>query len=150
MPTMFDPNDRAAMLARLRRLGPQSERRWGKMTAPQMVWHLGAQLRHCLGEIDVAPRGNALLHSALFKWLVIDSPMPWPKGKLPTSPEYVAFDTGAWAADVAKLTGLLERWTTRGEANAAVVHPAFGALTGSQVGRLVWRHWDHHLKQFGA
>jgi len=150
MPTMFDANDRAAMLARLKRLAPQASRRWGAMTAPQMVWHLGAQLRHALGEIVVAPRGNAFLRSPLMKWLVIESPMPWPRGKLPTSPEYLAFDLGAFDADVATLAVLLERWAARGEANGSCVHPAFGALTGRQLGKLVHRHWDHHLTQFGV
>lgn len=149
MPTMFDANDRAAMLARLKRLGPQAERRWGKMTAPQMVWHLTAQLRHALGETKVAPRGSWLLRTPLVHWLIIDSTLPWPRSA-PTSPTYLAFDLGEWNADVATLERVLGEWVGRGEANAACVHPAFGALTGRQFGRLVWRHWNHHLTQFGV
>jgi hypothetical protein len=33
--------------------------------------------------------------------------------------------------------------------NAAPEHPAFGRLSGRAWGALVYRHMDHHLRQFG-
>ena len=150
MPSMFREPDRAAIIARIDRLVPGAPRRWGTMTAPQMLWHLDAQLRSLLGELEVAPRGNAVLRSAIVKWLVIDSPMPWPRGKLPTSPEFTRHAPGDWPDDVARLKRDLERWAARGLDAGACVHPAFGPLGAAQTGRLVWRHFDHHLRQFGV
>jgi uncharacterized protein YbjT (DUF2867 family) len=150
MGNMFDARDRAAMVARLHTLAPQAARRWGRMSAPQMVWHLSAQLRSLLDELQVKPRGGRMLRSAFVRWLVIDLPLPFPRGRVPTAPEYVAFETGEWDADVAQLEERLERWAGRGMAAGACVHPAFGPLDGRRTGRLVWKHWNHHLAQFGA
>ncbi len=150
MPSMFHAPNRAAIAARIDRLVVDAPRRWGKMTAPQMVWHLDAQLRSLLGELEVAPRGNAITRSALMKWFIIDSPLPWPRGKAPTAPELARHAPGEWSQDVAKLKQDLERWASRGLAGGACVHPAFGPLDGRQTGCLIWRHFDHHLRQFGA
>ena len=150
MPSMFHAPDREAIEARIDRLAPQARGRWGTMTAPQMVWHLDAQLRSLLGELDVRPRGSAITRSAIVKWLIIDSPMPWPRGKVPTAPEFARHAPGEWPADVAKLKLDLQRWAGRGLAGGASVHAAFGPLDARQTGRLIWRHFDHHLKQFGV
>jgi hypothetical protein len=150
MATMFEPRARAAMIARLHALTPRSQRLWGKMTAPQMVWHLSAQLRHLLGELEVKPRGNALMRSAFIRWLIIDTPLPFPRGKAPTAPEFAAHAPGEWGTDLARLEEQLERWAARGQDSGACEHPAFGPLDGRQTGRLIWKHWDHHLSQFGA
>ena len=150
MGSMFDAQDRAPMVARAHTLTPQAGRRWGSMTAPQMVWHLSAQLRHLLGELEVQPRGAPILRTAFVHWLIIDSPLPFPRGGAQTSPELVAFEPGEWDADVAQLVTRLERWAGRGMAAGACVHPAFGPLDGRQAGKLVWKHWNHHLTQFGV
>jgi hypothetical protein len=34
--------------------------------------------------------------------------------------------------------------------NEAFVHPFFGKMTREQIGRFVYKHFDHHLRQFGA
>jgi hypothetical protein len=30
------------------------------------------------------------------------------------------------------------------------VHPMFGKMTADQWGRSMWKHLDHHLRQFGV
>ncbi len=150
MPTMFDRTARAAMFARLDRLTPASERRWGGLTPEGMVFHLNAQMRNVLGEIEVKPRRTPpFFHWPLFHWLIIDSGMTWPKGA-PTAPQYLSDSPGDIAPLVAQLKERVERMVANGEAKAATVHPAFGPLSGAQMGRLIWRHWNHHLTQFGC
>ena len=52
--SMFDTDCREQMLARLHRLTPESRRRRGRMSAPQMIAHLSDQMRHALGDVPVA------------------------------------------------------------------------------------------------
>ena len=33
--------------------------------------------------------------------------------------------------------------------NPIFIHPFFGPMTKEQVGRFVYKHTDHHLRQFG-
>jgi hypothetical protein len=147
MPTMFDPAARERMRARLRRLAPDARARWGRMSAPQMIGHLKAQMRDLLGELPVRPVPGPL-RNPLLRRLVIDV-LPWPRG-VPTAPEYLAFDPGDWTAEVAELERHLETWVARGEAACGTEHPAFGRLDGRMMGRLLHRHWNHHLTQFGV
>lgn len=148
MPTMLDPAARERMKARLRRLTPDAGARWGRMNALQMMWHLNAQLRDLLGETKAKPMPGPLRHPVL-RWLIIDV-LPWPKGKAPSAPEYLAFDPGDWQSEMAALEERLERWTARPVADCAADHPAFGSIGGAMMGRLLHKHWNHHLTQFGV
>ena len=149
MPTMFDPAARAALFARLDRLTSTTQRRWGGFTPEQMVFHLDAQMRNVLGEMKVAPRPTPPVFKwPVFHWLIIDSGMPWPKST-PTAPQYLSDSPGELSTLVPQLKARIERMIANGEASAATLHPAFGPLDGPTMGRLLWRHWNHHLTQFG-
>ena len=69
---------------------------------------------------------------------------------MPTAPELLARSPRDWHADVADLQALVHRFTPRGAAGRWPEHPAFGTLSERAWGVLVYRHMDHHLKQFGA
>ncbi len=48
----------------------------------------------------------------------------------------------------ARLAELLERWGTG--TRMAATHPFFGSMTRSSWGVLGYKHFDHHLRQFGV
>ncbi len=146
MPTLLDPTARAVVVQRLRSVSASSARRWGTMTAPQMLCHIADQLRVALGEIPARDRSTLLLRT-LFKWLIVETPLRFPPGKTKTVREMLTSRPTDWAEDMAACEGLIERV---GMGGAVAVHPAFGALTPRQWGLLCWKHLDHHLRQFGA
>lgn len=148
MPSMRDPEVRARMLSRLGSLTDATRARWGRMSAAQMAAHLDAQMRDVLGEIVVAPR-PVQMRNPLMQWLIIEV-MPWPKGKLPTAPEYVVATPGELASVVAGLRERVERWSSLPDHAAGTVHPFFGPLPAAKLGKLLWKHWTHHLTQFGV
>jgi hypothetical protein len=119
------------------------------MRPAEMIWHLDAHLRVLLGEVTLEPDRRPLLRNALVRWAVVDSPLPWPRG-FRTAAGMERYAPGEWAGDLAALALRLERFVARGEAAAAFVHPIFGSLDGRACGRLLWRHWHHHLTQFGV
>ena len=145
MPTLLDPTARAVVVQRLRRLSPETERRWGTMSAPQMLCHIADQLRVALGEIPATDR-STLFRRTLLKWLAVNVPLKWPRGRVKTVREMQTSRPAEWADDLAACEGLIERV---GMGGAAAVHPALGPLTPREWGRLCWRHLDHHLTQFG-
>ena len=147
MKTLWDPAARAELCDRIGRLTPEASRRWGTMSAPQMVAHLVDSLRMALGELPVTSK-NLPLRFTPIKQLVIYW-MPFPKSA-PTAPELVARVPTDWPGDCASLITLVERFAARGRSAGWPDHPAFGRLTASQWGVLVYRHMDHHLRQFGV
>jgi hypothetical protein len=132
---------------RVQRLTPQQPPQWGKMSAAQMVAHLADSLRMASGELEVAPKKLPLRFSPL-KELVLYV-LPIPKG-LPTAPELIRRKPRDWSMEIADLREQLNGLVERGAEALAPSHPAFGALSPKQWGVLVYRHMDHHLRQFGV
>jgi uncharacterized protein DUF1569 len=148
MKTLLDPVWHQALLARFRGLRPEAPGRWGRMTAPQMLAHLADQMRYTLGEYRVTLHHGALrwplAKQAVMYWL------PWPKGRIKGSPEMFLTPPGSWSADLARFESLLGRFVGQNAATDWPEHPFFGRMTQQSWGRFCYRHFDHHLRQFGA
>ncbi|MBI2406779.1 MAG: DUF1569 domain-containing protein [Gemmatimonadetes bacterium] len=145
--SIYDPAVRASLLARIDRLGASDSARWGQFTAPKMVTHLIESLRMAANEIAVPPR-STFLSNRLVRYLVIYV-LPFPRGA-PTARQLLARAPDTWASDVSALKTTLERTAAIDPNVAWPAHPAFGDINGSDWGVLIYRHMDHHLRQFGA
>jgi hypothetical protein len=162
MKTLANEKDRADLIARLRKIRPDTPRRWGRMTAPQMIMHLSDAFLGLLGERQLPaelalpssgkPRRRAPIRRAFRKWYAITSPLPWPHG-VRTRPEVDAEKGGTppgdFATDLAKLEELCVRFAGPAAASRRPVHYLFGTLTEAEWCRWGWRHVNHHLTQFG-
>jgi uncharacterized protein with PQ loop repeat len=149
--TLADADCKTALLARVKALRSDGMRRWGRMTAHQMVCHLIDCNRMALGEVVVTPPA-ARLPRAIVKWVSLYTPLPWPKG-LPTNPELDqdigGMRPGDFARDVAALEATVERLTSRAGRGGWPRHPDFGAMSEGDWLRWAYLHMDHHLRQFG-
>ncbi len=147
-PTIFDDACRQRIVARFEALRPDARARWGRMSAPQMVAHLTDQMHHALGDSPVEARSGPLRWPPV-RWLSIYL-VPWPKGKIQGPPEAFTTQPVSWDADVGGLLALVERFAARGARADWPHHALFGAMTGRDWGVFVHKHFDHHLRQFGA
>jgi hypothetical protein len=147
MKSMWQEATRRELQDRLATLTPGAPGQWGRFTAPQMVAHIAESYRSSLGELAVRSRNLPLRYTPL-KQLVIYW-LPFPKNA-PTAPELLARKPGDWASDVAAVHELMDRFVTRNREDAWPVHAAFGRLSGKQWGILMYRHTDHHFRQFGV
>ena len=151
MPSIFRSDRQHELLARLRKLSPESHRKWGRMTPQQAVCHLADSFRGVLGDRVVAPTVVGL-RRRLIRFVAFTLPLPWPKG-VPTSPEIDAEKGGTapgdFEADVAQLESLLGRFVET-DGRTLPPHYAWGAMSRGVWGRYGYRHVDHHLKQFGV
>ena len=152
MKTLARPRDREEILSRLARIHPGSARRWGTMTAHQMVCHLSDAFRMAMGNKLVSP-ASGLVQRTIIKWVALYTPLPWPPG-VATRPEITqglgGTCPGDFAADVADLVTLMERFTAQPGSIMWPDHPIFGRLTEKAWLRWGYLHMDHHLRQFGA
>lgn len=148
MRTVFDPAAYAELRTRLRALAPTAPQRWGRLSAPRMLCHVGDQLRCALGDVPAVVRWTPF-HNRALRFIVVHA-LPWPKGRIPTAPQMLATLPAGWAEDLATVERLLERVAARGESGPWPAHPSFGPIGGREWGWLVYKHTDHHLRQFGA
>jgi hypothetical protein len=152
MNTLARERCKAELLRRLKTLSPESPRRWGRMTAHQMVCHLADSCRMAIGERQVSVASRPIDRTVI-KWIALYLPAPWPAG-VPTRPEVNAEMSGTrpndFAADVAELAALVEALAARRGRNDWPAHPIFGRMSERAWHRWGYLHMDHHLRQFGA
>lgn len=152
MKTLARHRDKAEILRRLGDVRLECVRRWGRMSAHQMVCHLSDSLRMGTGHKPVS-HATSLLHRTIVKWIVLYLPLPWPAGIL-TRPEIDQELAGTrpadFAADVAQLEALLELVTAQTRSFEWQLHPIFGRMSDAAWLRWGYLHMDHHLRQFGA
>lgn len=145
--TMWNENDRAEVLRRFAGLSPAATPKWGSLDAPRMVTHVTDALRASLGELRLAPKGGPLGVWPINALVMFH--LPWPKSA-PTAPELLQRSPANWAAELSALESAVDRFVARDINDTWTPHAAFGKLSGEQWGRLMYRHFDHHLTQFGV
>ena len=134
--------------ARFDRLTPDLAARWGSLTAPRMLAHLGDQMRLVLAKRGVEPRrypGDRPWWRELFLYL-----LPWPRAKLRGPP--AAFETppARWSEDLALLRRQVDEFVALVDEPHWPKHPVFGPMSHRSWGYFCYRHFDHHLRQFGV
>jgi hypothetical protein len=149
MQNLFDPADRDALMARVATLQPSSARHWGKMTVAQMLAHCSASLEvPCGDRVKTQRLLGRVLAPFVRSTTLGDKPFP---RSAPTDPDYKVVDTRDFDTEKARLSALVDRFVGCGrEGTDGVVHSFFGRLSGEEWGRLMFKHLDHHLRQFGA
>jgi hypothetical protein len=136
---------------RLGKLEPQSERRWGKMTAAQMLAHCSVSMQWAVGE--VVPEKGALaarLMGRLVKPMVFRNEDPLRKHS-PMAKSLIVADERDLPRERERLSGLVDKFAAGGAAGCTKnPHSFFGKMTPEEWAILMYKHLDHHLRQFGV
>ena len=149
MKNILKEADYAEIRKRIMTLSDSSLRQWGKMEIQQMLVHCTTQLKLAVGEISAQTRGPSFLRSGLGKWILLSN-LPWIKGA-PTPDEMNVeknnFLLTGIEMEKRDLLNYLEK--AKGQVQLKP-HPFFGNLSRNEWSRLIYKHIDHHLKQFGS
>jgi hypothetical protein len=150
MRNLFDAARAEEVKERILRLGPDGERLWGRMSPAQAVAHCSAGLELALGD-RLPPQmllGRIIGRMLKPKVLGNDEPM---RRNSPTVKGLVVQDERDLGKEQDRLRGLIERFAAGGPA-VCTKHPHsfFGRLTPEEWAILMYKHLDHHLRQFGV
>ena len=150
MRNIFQPDASHEIKERLAQLRPDSERQWGKMNPAQAVAHCCKGMEQALGDV-LPPRlliGRLIGGFIKSKALGDDAPI---RRNSSTVPGFEVLDKRDFVAERHRLNGLIDRVIAVGPAGCtAHPHSFFGHLTPEQWGILMYKHLDHHLRQFGG
>ncbi len=149
MKTLYEKDTADEVIGRIDRLQSATERQWGKMDVAQMMAHCSAALDMASGRL-ILPR---LLIGRLigsFVKPIYSNEKPFSKSN-PTDPKLVVSDQRDFQREQEQLKGKVREFQECGEAKCTRhPHPFFGSLTPYEWGRGMYKHLDHHLRQFGA
>lgn len=150
MKNFFEASDRKPLLDRLGKLEGSALRQWGKMDVAQMCAHCAAAAEVAAGDVRKSQAFIGKVLAPFVKKAVLRSDQPLSRNS-PTDPMFVVSDPRDFEKEKARLVALADRLAAAGPgALNGRVHSFFGAMTGDEWGVLMWKHLDHHLRQFGA
>ncbi|MBY5957061.1 DinB family protein [Membranicola marinus] len=149
MKTIFNYKTKAFLINRIRLLNENSKPQWGQMNAHQMLLHCIKYEKMMQGRVRYKRVlvGYLFGNSALKEdFLKDDSPI---KKNTPTLRQLKVKNVkGDFETNKMEWISLIEDY--HNIHLIQIVHPFFGKLSSEQVGFLVFKHIDHHLRQFNC
>lgn len=149
MKTIFDENVRTELISRIYLINKSNIAKWGKMNVFQMVKHNTFWNCWILGKdnpfYEQTYLGKLFGKIALNKMIKNEKPLD---KSIPTSDQFkVHMKIGDLEAEKAEWISLINEYEKYN--NPKFIHDFFGKMTIDEVGILVYKHTDHHLRQFG-
>jgi hypothetical protein len=150
---LFEPILVEETKQRVLQLHPQSQRLWGKMTVAQTLAHCASGLEMAMGVIKPkrAPFPGYVI-GLLIKPLVFGNDKPMRRNS-PSLPELFSADPAQCDFDRERcsLIAAIDRFAQeRAACCSQHPHPFFGPLAPQQWAIIMYKHIDHHLRQFGV
>ncbi|MBD1383672.1 DUF1569 domain-containing protein [Mucilaginibacter rigui] len=148
MKTIFDKITRDELINRINMLNEDKSPEWGKMNAYQMIKHCAVYENMMLGKMPFKRvfLGYIFGKMALRSLIKDESPL---KKNMPTVPSFIINETTGDISTAKKdWIDLIKQYGHY--SNLEITHPFFGKINKEQIGYLVYKHTDHHLKQFNG
>jgi hypothetical protein len=150
MKNLFEPARVAEVKQRVAQLQPESQHLWGRMNAPQAVAHCSGGLEMALGDKRLPRKFAGILLGRIVKPLALKDDEPMRRNS-PTAEGLIVQDERDLAMERERLCGLIDRFAAAGPQGCTThPHSFFGRLTPDEWAILMYKHLDHHLRQFGV
>lgn len=149
MKNLFESSSATEIKERIERLGPESERQWGAMTAAQMLAHCSAWMEVAAG-LKNPPRSFAgrIFGKIAKKSLLGEKPI---RRNMPTEKSLIMRDERNFVAEQGRLLDWVDRFSAGGpDRCTSHPHSFFGYMTPLEWSVIGYKHLDHHLRQFNG
>lgn len=151
MPRRLDDAATASLIQRIEQLEESKAPLWGKMNATQMLAHCSTALKMAFGDVPVKIRFSPW-KAGIARLIFVDL-FPFPKNS-PTAPELHPGKKMKASRDFLsereELIRQLRRMLAAAPDHTFAPHPLFRHMSRDQYGKLIYKHLDHHLRQFGV
>ena len=149
MKSFFDTANQQELLARLEKLTPDTKPQWGKMDAAQMLAHCACGLKTPTGELTLKPVPFFLrLLGKMIKKSMLGE-KPYSKNS-PTADEFRMTTPKDFETEKKNFQTAFQKLAAGGKLAVKITdHSFFGPMTADEWGRHMYKHTDHHFRQFG-
>jgi hypothetical protein len=145
---IFNTHDFLAIYNRVLRVRPDARRQWGKMNLVQALNHLKVSTGSGILEYHLKDESSFLWRTVI-KFLVIYILKRLPKNAKAAEGFKIEMDNALdFDTEKEQVLDILQK--AYFSTSETYPHPLFGTMSGYEWGTLVYRHFDHHLRQFGA
>jgi hypothetical protein len=149
MKNILTPDIKNEVLLRVGKLTPSSQKLWGKMSVEQMLAHCSASFEMATGDKNFPrPLIGRLMGSFMKSFYSNDKPF---NRNTPTIKSLIFSDKIDFSKEKQKLLAIIQKFHVGGENKCTThPHPFFGKLSPTEWGKGMYKHLDHHLRQFGV
>jgi hypothetical protein len=145
---IFNTANFLEIYSRLANLQPTAQRQWGKMNVVQMLNHLKIATGSGLNVYQLKDE-SSFLSRGIVRFIALRVLNQLPKNvKGPKEFEMEMNDVLDFNAEKEQALIMLQK--AHLSVHSTYAHPMFGIMPRVLWGRLIYRHFDHHLRQFGA
>src|SRR5258708_2327047 len=149
MKNLFEREAVDEVIARIDSLQPATQRQWGKMDVAQMMAHCSGALDMASGRLNPPRILIGRLIGPLVKPIYTNE-KPFSRNS-PTDPKLVVSDRRDFLREHKQLKLNVRQFHEGGQRQSTRhPHPFFGVLNPQDWSRGMYKHLDHHLRQFGA
>lgn len=149
MKTLFQKETADEIINRINSLSPNAQRLWGKMNVDQMLVHCSISMKTATGELFLKSGFLLKLVGSLFKNQTTND-KPFRTGS-PTHKGLTIGEIKGFESERKELISQINKFQNGGEEICTTnPHAFFGKLSPLQWGSLMYKHTDHHLRQFGV
>lgn len=149
MNNLFIQSDVTGILSRIDKLTSSSERQWGTMNVDQMLAHCNVSIGTPLGMNSPKRMFIGRIIGAYMKPKFLGEKIM--AQNTPTVKNYIVKDSCDFENEKTKSIELVKTFFDGGASKCSThPHPFFGKMTPEEWAILQWKHYDHHLRQFGV
>ena len=150
MKNLFEPSRVQEVKERIARLAPGSQPQWGSMSVAQMLAHCSIGMDSASGDARPPRHWMGRMLGPIVKPLALRNDEPMKKNS-PTAPIFLVKDERDFEAERTRLLDRIDKFAAAGPAGCTThPHAFFGQLTPDEWAIQMYKHLDHHLRQFGA
>lgn len=149
MKSIFDKAVFEEVIARVEKLTPTTSRLWGTMNVSQMLGHCAEGVKMGNGELNLKRSLPGYVFGRAMKSMYTNE-KPF-RHNIPTESNLLVKYDPKFDREKERFLALITRFHQKGEAGVTKhPHPFFGKLTPEEWGIGMYKHTDHHLRQFGV
>lgn len=149
MKHLFQQSAYHDIMERLHTLSPSARRQWGKMDVAQMLAHCSKALEVAQGKIVVKRLFIGRILSPFIKKQYV-GPKPFSQNA-PTAKDFIITGEHDFSEEKEKLKKLINEFANAGPERVTThPHAFFGKLTPEEWSISMYKHLDHHFRQFGV
>ncbi|MDP4149794.1 MAG: DUF1569 domain-containing protein [Bacteroidota bacterium] len=149
MRSIFESQTRNDIVGRINSLSAESKARWGKMSVGQMLRHCAACEEYYFGRVPIKRSFlGRLIGPMVIKGILKDETKQLGKNAPTSATLKVTEPVRDIEEEKKKWIALINDYGAYDKDH--LVHWFFGKMTKDQLGCFVYKHCDHHLRQFGA
>lgn len=150
LPSIYSSSVAQDFISRIHQLTPETQPQWGKMDVARMLAHCCITYEYIFDERHDKPNFLVKLMLKSFVKKKVVSEEVYEKNS-PTGPAFIIADAKDFAEQKTRLINYINKVTEKGEKFfEGKESVSFGVLSITEWNNMMYKHLDHHLRQFGV